>query len=245
MAQTLMLIDGNSVVNRAYFALPALNDKQGTNINAVYGFTTILFKALVEYKPDRLIVAFDKHGHNFRKDLYEGYKANRRGMPEDLAVQMPILHQLLDSLKVTVVEKPGVEADDIIGTISKAFDGLTVIVSGDNKPWVKVIVREAQADFDAVVQRINNSWSGFRGEVPLFRGVVEPDGSALGSSYAVVNDLDSWVLFIVEPPGEGVVVNENVHTLLLKVFKFIDFQTAIACLSLASCCKNGQSRKDQ
>lgn len=131
MAQTLMLIDGNSIVNRAYFALPALNDNQGTNVNAVYGFTNILFKAIADYQPDKLVVAFDMPGHNFRKDLYGEYKANRHGMPEDLAEQMPILHQLLQCMNVTIVEKEGVEADDIIGTVAKSFDGKTVIVSGD------------------------------------------------------------------------------------------------------------------
>ena len=68
--QSLMLIDGNSIVNRAFFALPMLNDRQGHNVNAVFGFVNILLKALNAYKPDKLIVAFDKHGHNFRKDIY-------------------------------------------------------------------------------------------------------------------------------------------------------------------------------
>ena len=129
--QTLLLIDGNSILNRAYFAMPALNDKEGRNVNAVYGFVNILMKALADYKPDKLIVAFDMRGHNFRKDIYPEYKANRHGMPDDLAAQMPILHDLLKALRVAVVERAGVEADDIIGTISSAFDGDSLIVSGD------------------------------------------------------------------------------------------------------------------
>ena len=129
--QKLLLIDGNSILNRAYFAIPALNDKQGQNVNAVYGFVNILLKVLDDHKPDKLVVAFDKHGHNFRKDLFADYKANRKGMPDDLAQQMPVLHNLLSAMGVTVMEKAGVEADDIIGTISKAFDGTSIIVSGD------------------------------------------------------------------------------------------------------------------
>ncbi len=129
--QKLLLIDGNSILNRAYFALPALNDKKGQNVNAVYGFVNILLKVLDDYQPDKLVVAFDMRGHNFRKDLYSEYKANRKGMPDDLAQQMPVLHELLATMGVSVVEKPGVEADDIIGTISKAFDGNSIIVSGD------------------------------------------------------------------------------------------------------------------
>ncbi len=129
----LLLIDGNSILNRAYFALPPLNDKSGRNVNAVYGFVNILLKVLADQKPDKLIVAFDKHGHNFRKDIYAEYKATRKGMPDDLAAQMPILHDLLYAMQVSVVEKPGIEADDIIGTISKANHGKgsTLIVSGD------------------------------------------------------------------------------------------------------------------
>lgn len=129
--QKLLLIDGNSILNRAYFALPPLNDKDGRNVNAVYGFMNVIIKAVDDYKPDKLIVAFDKRGHNFRKDIYPEYKANRAGMPEDLFLQTPILHELLALMNVTVVEEAGVEADDIIGTISDAFDGDSFIVSGD------------------------------------------------------------------------------------------------------------------
>lgn len=129
--QKLLLIDGNSILNRAYFAIRPLNDQHGRNVNAVYGFINILLKALSDYAPDKLVVAFDMRGHNFRKDIYPEYKANRHGMPDDLAAQMPILHDLLHAMHISVVEKPGVEADDIIGTISKVFDGESYIVSGD------------------------------------------------------------------------------------------------------------------
>ena len=129
--QKLLLIDGNSILNRAYFAMPPLNDKEGRNVNAVYGFTNILLKVLSDYTPDKLIVAFDMPGRNFRKEIYAEYKANRHGMPDDLAAQMPILHELLNSLRVAVVERAGVEADDIIGTISSSFEGDSLIVSGD------------------------------------------------------------------------------------------------------------------
>lgn len=127
----LLLIDGNSIINRAYFAIQPLNDVEGRNVNAVYGFANILFKAIKDYSPDKLVVAFDLRGHNFRKDLYPEYKANRKGMPDDLAAQMPILHQLLSLMNVTVVEKAGVEADDIIGTLSRSHDGQSFILSGD------------------------------------------------------------------------------------------------------------------
>ncbi len=127
----LLLIDGNSILNRAYFAIPALNDKKGRNVNAVYGFLNILFKVCHDYCADKLIVAFDMKGHNFRKDIYPEYKANRKGMPDDLALQMPILHDLLAKMSVTVVEKAGIEADDIIGTITHENGYENYVVSGD------------------------------------------------------------------------------------------------------------------
>ena len=130
--QKLLLIDGNSIVNRAYFAIrQPLTDAEGRNTNAIYGFVNILLKALADYAPDKLVVAFDMRGHNFRKDIYPEYKANRHGMPDDWAAQMPVLHELLAAMKVTVVEKAGVEADDIIGTISANNDYDTYVVSGD------------------------------------------------------------------------------------------------------------------
>ncbi len=125
------MLDGNSILNRAYFALPALNDKDGRNVNAVYGFINVLIKASQDYKPDKLIVAFDKGGQNFRKEIYSAYKANRAGMPDDLFQQLPILHELLALMNVSVVEKAGVEADDIIGTVTAAFKGDSFVVSGD------------------------------------------------------------------------------------------------------------------
>ncbi len=131
MTQTLLLLDGNSLLNRAYFALPPLNSSNGQNVNAVYGFVNLMLKALEEYKPNKLVVTFDLHGDNFRKQIYPEYKANRHGMAEDLASQMPVLHNLLSAMQVTVVEKAGVEADDIIGTLCKRFEGNSLIVSGD------------------------------------------------------------------------------------------------------------------
>ena len=129
--QKLLLIDGNSILNRAFFALPFLSDNQGRNVNAVYGFLNIFLKCIQDYTPDKVVVAFDMRGHNFRKDLYIEYKANRKGMPDDLAAQMPVLEEILNLMKVAVVKKAGVEADDIIGTISSHFDGESIIISGD------------------------------------------------------------------------------------------------------------------
>ena len=129
--EKLIIIDGNSLLNRAYYAIPPLNNHEGKNVNAVFGFVNILLKALSEIKPTHLAVAFDKKGKNFRHALYDQYKANRKGMPDDLAQQMPILFDLLDKMQIKRVGESGVEADDVIGTIAKRFSVPTVIFSGD------------------------------------------------------------------------------------------------------------------
>lgn len=129
--EKLVLIDGNSILNRAFFALPPLNSKEGQNVNAVYGFLNILLKVLADVQPTHLAVAFDKRGHNFRKDLYPEYKSNRHGMPDDLAAQMPVLKDVLSAMRIRIVEEAGIEADDIIGTLTNRFQKNTFIVSGD------------------------------------------------------------------------------------------------------------------
>lgn len=127
----LVIIDGNSLLNRAYYAIPPLNNRDGKNVNAVFGFVNILLKALTDIRPTHLAVAFDKKGKNFRHQLYADYKATRKGMPDDLAQQMPILFDLLEKMKIKTVGESGVEADDVIGTLSKRCNIPTVIVSGD------------------------------------------------------------------------------------------------------------------
>lgn len=127
----LLLIDGNSLINRAYFALPPLNDSDGNNVNAVYGFVNLLLSALTNYAPTHLIVAFDAGGKNFRKDIYPDYKANRKGMPNDLAGQLPILINLLEHMNVKIVMHKGIEADDIIGTLVTKLDIDSIVVTGD------------------------------------------------------------------------------------------------------------------
>ncbi len=129
--EKIVLIDGNSILNRAYYALPALVNREGKNVNAVLGFLNILLKALDEIKPSHIIVAFDKYGVNFRKKLYPAYKANRKPMPTDLAEQLPMLKNLLEKMSIKYLEEAGVEADDIIGTVSKKCADNTVILTSD------------------------------------------------------------------------------------------------------------------
>ena len=131
MREKIVFFDGNSILNRAYYALPPLNNRDGQNVNAVMGFLNIFLKTLENEQPTKIVVAFDKRGKNFRKDLYENYKANRKGMPDDLAGQLPILQGILKAMQIKVVEEAGVEADDIIGTLSNRFGLPAVIYTGD------------------------------------------------------------------------------------------------------------------
>ena len=127
----LIIIDGNSLANRAFYAMPPLKNKNGLVCNAIFGFCNILVKLITENKPKYFAVAFDAHSPTFRHKLYPEYKAGRNAMPEDLVTQMPLLQELLRKMNIKVLIKDGIEADDIIGTISKRFNANTVIVSGD------------------------------------------------------------------------------------------------------------------
>ena len=133
----LVLIDGNSILNRAFYGIMGskmLQSKDGTPTNAVYGFLAILFKILEDIKPEYLVVAFDLKGPTKRHEMYDGYKANRKGMPDELACQMPIIKEILRAMKIDIVEKQCYEGDDILGTLSVYGEkqGLDVtILSGD------------------------------------------------------------------------------------------------------------------
>ena len=130
----LMILDGNSIVNRAFFGIRLLTAPDGTPTNALYGFLAILQRLLEEQKPEALCVSFDLKAPTFRHQAFDGYKAKRAAMPEELAVQMPILKQLLDAMGIRRYELAGYEADDILGTAAriceeKGWD--CVIVTGD------------------------------------------------------------------------------------------------------------------
>lgn len=132
----LLLVDGNSIMNRGFYGINiGMKNNEGKSTNALYGFLSILFKNCEDIKPDYLMVAFDsKTGANTRKEMYDGYKKSRHGMPEELAEQMPEIKEILDDMGVTHVELPDFEGDDIIGTTAKKFasDDVEVwLLSGD------------------------------------------------------------------------------------------------------------------
>jgi len=127
----LVLIDGNSLLNRAYYALPPLKTKAGEYTNAVYGFCAMMIKALADLNPSKIIVAFDLAAPTFRKELYPEYKAQRKKMPDELAAQIPILKNLLREMNIAIAEREGFEADDVLGTLAKCAGMKNVIVTGD------------------------------------------------------------------------------------------------------------------
>ena len=134
MQKRLFLIDGNSLINRAFYALPPLTNASGEPTNAVYGLTQMLFRLREDYSPDQILVTFDVSGPTFRHDQFEEYKANRKGMPDDLRSQIPVMKELLDKLGINRLELQGYEADDLLGTVAKQgeSEGYEVfIVTGD------------------------------------------------------------------------------------------------------------------
>ncbi|MBX7356291.1 DNA polymerase I [Clostridium chauvoei] len=132
--ERLLILDSNSLLNRAFYAIPPLTTSDGTHTNAVYGFTNMLFKMKDEIKPDYIVAAFDKKGPTFRHKEYEEYKAGRKKMPPELAEQFPLIKELLGLLAINVYEIDGFEADDIIGSLAKYAEknGIEVyVVTGD------------------------------------------------------------------------------------------------------------------
>ena len=130
----IVLIDGHSILNRAFFGLPDLTNSEGLHTNAIYGFLTIMFKILDEEKPDYLTVAFDVHAPTFRHKMYDAYKGTRKPMADELRQQVPVIKEVLHAMGVKTIECAGLEADDLIGTLSNRCEneGMEVtVISGD------------------------------------------------------------------------------------------------------------------
>ncbi|MCI8514913.1 MAG: DNA polymerase I [Lachnospiraceae bacterium] len=134
MREKIVLIDGHSILNRAFYGIPELTNSEGVPTNAVYGFLNILFKVLEEEHPDYLAVAFDRKEPTFRHKMYAAYKGTRKPMPEELHRQTPMIKEMLEAMEVTVMELPGYEADDILGTMAKRSEEMgreVSVISGD------------------------------------------------------------------------------------------------------------------
>ena len=134
MAEKIVLIDGHSILHRAFYGIPDLTNAEGLHTNAIYGFLNILFKLLEEEKPEYVIVAFDVHAPTFRHKMFEAYKGTRKPMADELREQVPVIKDVLKAMGVKVIEQAGLEADDLIGTLAKRCEtaGMVVsVISGD------------------------------------------------------------------------------------------------------------------
>ena len=114
-----VLIDGHSILNRAFYGVPIFTNSEGLHTNAVFGFLNIMFKIIDSKQPDYMAVAFDVHQPTFRHEMFKDYKGTRKPMMEELREQVPVIKELLQKMNITTVELPGYEADDVIGTLSK------------------------------------------------------------------------------------------------------------------------------
>jgi len=160
-AETVYLVDGSSYIHRAYHAIRGLSNSKGLPTNAIFGFTRMLIKLLDDRSPDYVAVAFDAKGPTFRHEIFEDYKANRPPMPEDMAVQIPYIRDVVAGLNVKLLEKEGYEADDIIGTIVMLArnQGLNVVIVSGDKDFRQILsentlmwdpTTDKQVDYDTI-----------------------------------------------------------------------------------------------
>ncbi|MDR1774737.1 MAG: DNA polymerase I [Clostridioides sp.] len=214
MEKKLAIIDGNSIINRAFYALPPMNNSKGEHTNAIYGFTTMLLSIIDNYEPTHISVAFDKKAPTFRHKMYEDYKAGRKKMPDELAEQLEPLKNFLDKFGIRRFEIEGYEADDIIGTISKKAEeeGYKVyIVTGDKDAiqlasnitttliTKKGISEVEEYDYNAVIEKYEMTpdqfidLKGLMGDksdnIPGVAGIGEKTGIKLIKEFASIENI--------------------------------------------------------
>ena len=127
----ILVLDSNSLINRAFYALPNFSNRKGQFTGAIFGYMNMLLRLIQEYEPTHIVAAFDRHAPTFRKQMYEGYKAQRKGMPDELRAQIEPMKSVLRAMGIPILEMDGYEADDIIGTIAKTNSDQVYIVTGD------------------------------------------------------------------------------------------------------------------
>lgn len=181
----LVIFDGNSILYRAFFALPELTTSNNIPTNAIYGFVNVILKYLEQEKPDYVAVAFDKRGREARKSEYQEYKANRKPMPDNLQVQIPYVREILYALNIPIVEFEGYEADDVIGSLVNQFKntGLDiVIITGDRDTLQlldkNVVVKIVSTKFDRTmedlytIENIKEKYGVWANQVPDYKALV-------------------------------------------------------------------------
>ncbi len=248
--EKLLIIDGNSILNRAYYGIRMLNAPDGTPTNAVYGFLNILFKYLEEDMPDYLCVAFDVKEKTFRHKMYDLYKAQRKPAPEDFLVQLPIMKEVLSAMNCVCLEKGGYEADDIIGTVSRLCEEKNIecsILTGDKddlqlaseKVKVKLVVSRMGSttttvyDADEVVEKYGVTPTEFidvkalmgdsSDNIPGVKGIGEKTAFSLISQYKGLDEIYEQIDTIdVTPSVRKKLVEGKEDAYLSKTLSVID-----------------------
>ena len=231
----LILIDGNSLLFRAYFAMRPMVTSKGIHTQAVFAFVNMLGKIIKDYEPTHIAVAFDLKGGTFRHDVYKEYKAGRLKTPPELLAQIPLMHDVLEAMNIAVLEVPQYEADDIIGTVAAAAEreGLeTLVISGDKDELqlvddhVKVLInRRGMSEFDlydteAMKERYNLTpkqfidLKGLMGDssdnIPGVPGIGEKKGIALLEEYGTLENLIDHADEVKGKMGEN--LRDNIET---------------------------------
>ena len=231
----LILIDGNSLLFRAYFAMRPMVTSKGMHTQGVFAFVNMLTKILNDYEPSHIAVAFDLKGGTFRHDVYKDYKAGRLKTPPELLSQIPMLHDVLDAMNIAVLEVPQYEADDIIGTVAARAekDGIdTLVISGDKDelqlvgPHVNVLINKRGMsefdlyDLDTMRERYNLTpeqfidLKGLMGDssdnIPGVPGIGEKKGIALLEQYGTLENLIDHAEEIKGKMGEK--LRDNIET---------------------------------
>ncbi len=236
----LVIIDGNSIINRAYYAIPPLYTKDGTPTNAVHGFLKMLLLVINEKKPEYLVVAFDVKGGNFRHKLYKDYKGTRKGMDDELALQLPILKEILDQIGVARLELKNYEADDLIGTVSDSMpsDIDVLIVSGDKDMLqlvndnVRVLITKRgtsdlkEFDYNEVKNELGvfpdqvTDYKGIRGDssdnIPGVRGIGEKGATTLLNNYKSLEEVYENIDRIASKRNKKLLIEQKEMAFLSK-----------------------------
>ncbi len=219
-AKTLYLVDGSSYVYRAYHAVRHLSTSEGLPTNATLGFTNMLLKLLSDRSPEYLAIAFDVKGPTFRHEIYDQYKANRPPMPEDLAVQLPYIKQVVEAMNIVSLELQGYEADDIIGTIARAAEqeGFHVIMVTGDKDF-RQLVSATTSIWDPMKDRIIDYASlkeAFGLEPSQWVDVMALSGDSTDNIPGVPGVGEKTGVQLVKTFGNLEAVFENLHTLTKK-----------------------------
>ena len=207
----LLLIDGNSIANRAFYALPFLSNHEGKPSGAVFGFANIVIKILQEEKPTHVVIAFDHARKTFRNELFSDYKMQRKPTPEELLLQFPIIKEMVQTMRLTAIEQEGIEADDIIGTIANKFDGEKYILSGDrdlfqliDKKTTVLFTKKGVSEIDRVNEERLNEIFGLKPEqiadlkglmgdasdnIPGVKGIGEKTALSLLEKYGNIENI--------------------------------------------------------